>query len=260
MRLPDKTQLIRWLNLLAKIFIVGYLAYMLWLHPQMAVAQNYDYSSVEAYINDHKKQRSLLMARSALEYGNQLLHEASMEKVGDYKDLNADLDKYTRAFDVIDVIYQSVRAAVNVYNTYDCVSDRIQDYGKVITMFHDKSLSRGDISPADMRIIEIGRTAIGEIGDECTYLYHSVYDLIAYTTGIAACSTSDLIRVLENINDSLDRIKEMVNKCYLQTWRYVQLRIGFWKEKIYWHKTREEMIRDAFDRWRAISRGQEPNQ
>ena len=76
MRLPSRKQLIRWLNLLAKIFIVGYLGYMLWLRPMNSVAQNYDYSSVEAYINDHKKQRSLLMARSALEYGNQLLHEA----------------------------------------------------------------------------------------------------------------------------------------------------------------------------------------
>ena len=254
MRLPNTQQLIRWLNFLAKAVIIGLLGYLLWLRPEQAVAQNYDYSSVEAYINDHKKQRSLLMARAALEYGNQLLHETSMEKAKDYKELNFDLDKYTRAFDIIDVIYQSCRAAVNVYNTYDCVSDRIQDYGNVLTEFYDKCLSRGDISPADKRIIDIGRKAISDIGDECTYLYHSVYDLVAYTTGIAACSTSDLITILENINDSLDRIKAMVNSCYYQTWKYVQLRIGFWKEKIYVTKTRAEMIHDAFEKWREISR------
>ena len=65
--------------------------------------------SVEAYINDHKKQRSLLLARSTLEYSNKLLHEYSRKEVGEYKELNVDLDRYTRAFDVIDVMYQSAR-------------------------------------------------------------------------------------------------------------------------------------------------------
>lgn len=38
---------------------------------------NFDIVSVEAYINDHKQQRSLLLARSTLELSNQLLHEYS---------------------------------------------------------------------------------------------------------------------------------------------------------------------------------------
>lgn len=63
--------------------------------------------SVEAYINDHKKQRSLLLARSTLEYSNKLLHEYSRKETASHKELNVDLDRYTRAFDVIDVMYQS---------------------------------------------------------------------------------------------------------------------------------------------------------
>lgn len=39
------------------------------LFPNTALAQwGFDAVSVEAYINDHKKQRSLLLARSTLEY------------------------------------------------------------------------------------------------------------------------------------------------------------------------------------------------
>ena len=42
------------------------------LFPNTALAQwGFDAVSVEAYINDHKKQRSLLLARSTLEYSNQ---------------------------------------------------------------------------------------------------------------------------------------------------------------------------------------------
>ena len=45
------------------------------LFPKTALAQwGFDAVSVEAYINDHKMQRSLLLARSTLEYSNQLLH------------------------------------------------------------------------------------------------------------------------------------------------------------------------------------------
>ena len=49
---------------------------LLALLPDVAKGQwTFDIVSVEAYINDHKKQRSLLLARSTLEYSNQLLHE-----------------------------------------------------------------------------------------------------------------------------------------------------------------------------------------
>lgn len=73
----------------------------------------FDAVSVEAYISDHRNQRSLLLARSTLEYSNQLLHSYSSEEVGKYKEVNVDLDKYTRAFDVIDIMYQSLRTVLN---------------------------------------------------------------------------------------------------------------------------------------------------
>ena len=57
---------------------------------------NFDIVSVEAYINDHKQQRSLLLARSTLELSNQLLHEYSSEAAVDFKELNVDLDKQQR--------------------------------------------------------------------------------------------------------------------------------------------------------------------
>ena len=47
---------------------------LLALLPGIATAQwPLDIVSVEAFINDHQKQRSLLLARSTLAYSNQLL-------------------------------------------------------------------------------------------------------------------------------------------------------------------------------------------
>lgn len=245
--------IIRSLNILAKILLCLALIYAVFIRCDKAKAQNYDYSSVEAYINDHKKQRSLLMARATLEYGNQLLHENSASMAKDYKELNFDLDKYTRAFDVIDVVYQSVRAAVNVNNTYDCVTDRLSDYGALLSDFNEKIVKKGKLSIVDKQLIEINYKAIENIKTEGQYLYRSVYDLALYCTGAAACSTADLILVLENINDSLDRLKAMVNGAYIATWKYIQLRLGYWKEKIYVAKPRYVLLNDAYGRWREAS-------
>ena len=219
--------------------------------PQMTKAQwAFDFVSVEAYINDHKKQRSLLLARSTLELSNQLLHEYSSDATVEYKTLNVDLDKYTRAFDVLDVLYQSLRTSLNVYSTYNTVSDRITDYKNLLEDYKEKVLDRNKIAVSDTIIISVNLRCIQKIADEGQYLYRSVSDLVLYATGAAACSTSDLLLVLESINTSLDNIERHLNRSYFETWRYIQLRMGYWKEAVYRTKTKRQLIDDAFGRWR----------
>ena len=230
-------------------------ALLLFLLPGIAKAQwTFDIVSVEAYINDHKKQRSLLLARSTLEYSNKLLHEYSCKEVGGYKELNIDLDRYTRAFDVIDVMYQSLRTVLNVKNTYTSVSDRIGDYKSLLEDFNAKILKRGRIESADTLIISINARGLRAIAREGEQLYKSVSDLVLYATGAAACSTSDLLMVLEAINRSLDNIERHLNRAYFETWRYIQVRIGYWKAKVYRSRTMREILDDAFGRWRGAGR------
>lgn len=228
---------------------------LLILLPGIVKAQwTFDIVSVEAYINDHKKQRSLLLARSTLEYSNKLLHEYSRKEVGEYKKLNVDLDRYTRAFDVIDVMYQSLRTVLNVKSTYTAVSERIADYKELLEDFNEKVLKRGTVELADAQILMINEKAIRDIADDGEHLYKSVSDLVLYATGAAACSTSDLLMVLEAINTSLDDIERHLNRAYIETWRYIQVRIGYWKSKIYRERTKQEIINGAFGRWRSAGR------
>ena len=228
---------------------------LLALLPYVAKAQwTFDIVSVEAYINDHKKQRSLLLARSTLEYSNKLLHEYSRKEIGEYKELNVDLDRYTRAFDVIDVMYQSLRTVLNVKDTYSSVSDRIGDYKTMLEAFHEKILKHGNIEPSDALILTINEKAIRDIANDGEQLYKSVSDLVLYATGAAACSTSDLLMVLEAINRSLDNIERHLNRAYFETWRYIQVRIGYWKAKVYRSRTMREILDDAFGRWRGAGR------
>ena len=221
------------------------------LLPSIAKAQwTFDVLSVEAYINDHKKQRSLLLARSTLEHSNKLLHEYSSDEVGNYKELNVDLDKYTRAFDVIDVMYQSLRTALNARSTYSEVSQRIVDYKNLLSDFNEKVVKRKHIELTDTLIISINARMIENVAKEGEHLFRSLSDLVLYATGAAACSTSDLMLVMEAINNSMDNIESLLNRGYYETWRYIQLRIGYWKEKVYRKKSKQQIINDAFGRWK----------
>ncbi|MBT8723431.1 hypothetical protein JQM96_11950 [Bacteroides uniformis] len=211
---------------------------------------NFDIVSVEAYINDHKQQRSLLLARSTLELGNQLLHEYSSEAAVDFKELNVDLDKYTRAFDVIDILYQSLRTSLNVYSTYNSVSDRVGDYKDLLNDYYTKVVERNRMELMDTLIIGISLRCVQKIAEDGRQLYRSMSDLVLYATGTAACSTSDLLLVLESINLGLDNIERHLNKAYFETWRYIQLRMGYWKESIYIAKDKSQIANEAFRRWR----------
>ena len=223
---------------------------LLFFIPMSAKAQfGFDVVSVEAYINDHKEQRSLLLVRSTLEASNKLLHDYSSDANISYKDINLELDKYTRAFDVIDVLYQSLRTSLNAYNTYETVSDRISDYKGMLKDFNEKCLSRGNIVSTDTLIISINVRALAKIADEGDNLYRSVSDLVLYATGAAACSTSALLTVLNAINQSLDNIKKHLNTAYFETWKYIQVRMGYWKAQVYRAKTKQEIIEGALERW-----------
>jgi len=95
------------------------------------------------------------------------------EETGRYKEVNIDLDRYTRAFDVIDVMYQSLRTVLNVKNTYSSVSDRIGDYKTMLEAFHEKILKHGNIEPSDALILTINEKAIRDIANEGEHLYKS---------------------------------------------------------------------------------------
>lgn len=217
--------------------------------PSLTYAQQ-DITTLEAYINDHKSVRSMLLARSTLELSNSLLHDYSKTAAVEYKELNVDLDKYTRAFDVIDVLYNSLRTSMNAYDTYNTVSTRIRDYKKLLEDYNEKVLKRGKYSISDTLIISVNYRMIDNIYNEGQELYKSLSDLALYATGAAACSTSELMMVMNSINYSLDRIELYLNRAYFKTWQYVQLRMGYWKESIYRSKTRREILDGAFGRWR----------
>lgn len=215
---------------------------------------SFDVPSVEAYIHDHKDQRSLLLARATLEQSNKLLHDYSKTANVNYKEINVELDKYTRAFDVIDILYQSLRTSLNTYDTYNTVHARIGDYKTMLEAYYDKCLSRGDIVSTDTLIISVNRHMLEKVASEAQNIYSSFSDLVLYVTGAAACSTSNLLMIIESINRSLYLIQKHLNTAYFETWKYIQVRTGYWKAQVYRAQTLQEILQGAYGRWRGASK------
>ena len=234
---------IRWLWLLLLMVV---------MFPKSAIAQVFprDIPTIEAYIYDHKQQRSLLLTRSTLETSNALLHKASKVTNREYRDINIELDKYTRAFDIIDLVYNTVSTGFNVYRTYDTVSDKIGKYKTMLNDYNDKILRRGRIETADTLLLTVNMRAIANLAEECQNLYLSVSTLALYASGKVCCTIASMMLMVDNINKSLDRIKEIVNSAYYQTWKFIQARTSYWKSEIYRSKTIRQVAEDAFGRWR----------
>ena len=224
---------------------------MITLCPKAVKAQIVprDIPTIEAYINDHKKQRSLLLARATLEESNALLHKASKVTHREYRDINLELDKYTRAFDIIDLVYSTVSTGFNVYRTYDNVSEKIGKYKAMLEDFNEKVIQRGRIETADTLLLTVNARAVVHLAEECQNLYSSVCVLAAYASGQVCCTTASLMLMIDNINKSLDRIKDIVNSAYYQTWKFIQARTSYWKSEIYRSKTIRQVATEAFDRW-----------
>jgi hypothetical protein len=229
---------------------------MLHLMPVKTTAQVVprDPTTIEAYINDHKKQRSLLLARSTLEESNKLLHEACKVTHKAYKDVNVELDKYTRAFDVIDLVYSTVSTGFNVYRTYDNVSEKIGKYKTMLSDYNDKIVSRGRIESADTLLLAVNVRAVKNLAKECENLYSSVAVLAAYASGKVCCTTATMMLMVENINKSLDRIKDIVNTAYYQTWKFIRARTSYWKAELYRSKTIKQVADEAIGRWMQAGR------
>ena len=184
-----------------------------------------------------------------MEESNALLHKASKVTHREYRDINLELDKYTRAFDIIDLVYSTVSTGFNVYRTYDNVSEKIGKYKTMLEDFNEKIIQRGRIESADTLLLAVNARAVANLAEECQNLYSSVCVLAAYASGQVCCTTASLMLMIDNINKSLDRIKDIVNGAYYQTWKFIQARTSYWKAEIYRSKNIRQMATEAFDRW-----------
>lgn len=140
-----------------------------------------------------------------------------------------------------------------MYDTYNNVSDRISDYKNLLEDYNEEIIKRGKIRMIDTLIISVNKRMLERVYGEGKQLYKSVSDLVLYATGVAACSTNDLMLTMASINMSLDNIELTLNRAYFETWKFIHLRMGYWKEATNINRSKLEITNDALDRWKRSS-------
>lgn len=239
-------------------YIIVILCLLLQAQPVRAQF-DFDITSTEAWINNHKTVYKLMMYRNILEEVNRGLHDKSSDAISDYRQINSDcLDKYTRAFDIINALYSGAKTVVNIKNTYSNVKDKISGLSELNQRYIDKCLSKGDIVPEDSLVIRTYMTMVSSISGDASDIYKSVTDLILYATGTASCTTSDLMIVLDRLNGSMDHINEVLNRGYYTLWRYITARTTYWKAILWRSKNMKQICEEAHGRWHGTRESLKP--
>ena len=271
---------------------------LLVVSPRVCHAQRMDYGTLEAMIKDHKKIRGPIQQRAALEKVNQELHDNSKKKVLDYKDVNDQLDKYTRCFEILDIVYNSLSVSFNIYNTTVDIRNKIvsikdlleryraciitkqrgqvQEAADILSGVKDISSISGAtewwrdakalynqgtvIDPQDTIIFCIGRDMVYQVGDKSEDIYKSFVTLVGYATGALACSTEGLLMTIQGLDQQITDLRRIVDHGHFLLWRYIHLRTGYWTKGILKPKMSVgEHARNALERWRRATYGKLKN-
>ena len=239
-------------NILGKWLTILVLAVAM---PQNLMAQyNFDFETVEALIRDHKRIRSVLMVRDGIEHANEVLHQYSKKSVENHYEVNVDLDEFTRLFDVLDLMASSATTVINAVDTYSDVKKRINDYKTLLNEYNEKLLLRGNIMPGDTMIISTGTKAVERIYEDGKNIYASMTAIVAYGTGKVPCNTATLLSIVQQIDESFDDIRKTLNTAYMITWRYIQLRLSYYKAEVYNKRSVREVSTEALERWKTSSK------
>jgi hypothetical protein len=170
--------------------------------------------------------------------------------VENHYEVNVSLDEFTRLFDVLDLIANSTTTVMNAATTYTDVRKRINDYRSLIDEYNEKLLLRGNIQMGDTLIISVGAKAMEQIAEDGKDIYASLTAIIAYGTGQVPCNTSKLIDIILHIDESLDNIRKTINTAYMITWRYIQIRLTYYKGEVYRNRNVREIGAEALGRWK----------
>ncbi len=218
---------------------------------QTARAQG-DIGTWEAYISDHNTQHQVLSVRATVEAGVMGLQHITESRTKDVRDINKELDKYRRAFDVLALVFNALETGFGVYNVIDDFSSSdgtARKYVRLVEDFANKCTLRGNITPEDTLVISVAHKAVNSIKADLKDLELSMLDLLLLCSGHVHCTTHDLAEVFGRINTSLNHIQYSMRICYWDTYKYVQMRTTFWKRDIYRDYTKKDITQAALARW-----------
>ena len=233
-------------------------------HADRICAQSWGGLVIEEMIKEHRSSALNLGVRSTVETENRQLHNKSRESSKFYQNVQKAYDEYLRLFDVLYTIVQGGATMYNVGTTITDIARRVEDFKSLIDMYYDKCLSHGSIASTDTIIVNVGRRmgeSIYKDAKQFAINLGTLQDIAAYATGKAACKTTDLLCIFDNMNKFLDNVRNKIDAAYFTIWKYIMCRAYYWKPSLYAPRGMKVICSDAIKAWaekaqRAVSKVQ----
>ena len=146
---------------------------MLLMSSMTSVAQDGVAGSGIAIVEDHKRQRRVYALRTAIEEANRELHGLVADTVKGYKEVNFSLEKYTKSFELIQLILNGAYTAMNIYGTSNYVVGRVGDISRLLTEYYNELLSQGNIESGDLFIYEWSNQLVRGLSEDVSELVRS---------------------------------------------------------------------------------------
>lgn len=231
-----------------RIYLI-FFSVLLFSVPSIASIAPTDVTSIEAMISNHKAVRSVLTLRYAAETGVYDMHQTSQKEMTNYKDINNELDKYKRYFDIIDLILKSSATAFHTVNTVKNIKDNLSGYVSLLEEYRTKLLNHGSIWGRDTMIYNTSYNLVNSVKDDLEQTYKSYEELAEIVTGVRECTTEDLMTTLNSINESLDELANDIYQARMRLWCYMTIRLGYWNKDIYMTKSIKDIVKGSLDHW-----------
>ncbi len=214
-----------------------------------------DPATVEALIDDHKRVRAVLKARSALEQVNVVLHDFSKAANVRYDSVNINLDKYQKVFDFIDIAYTSLATCANAYNTYNEVTDRVGKLTDLLGDFKSQFEKNHKLLVSDTIIIFTCVQTLGQVRLVTGNLLLCIAELGFYMSGVYKITTADFLVLMNHMNESFDHLSGALDHAYFVLHRYMMIRSHWWNKSLYRAKSKGVILRESLERWNKASYG-----
>lgn len=219
--------------------------------PVLSFGQDADV--VEALIINHKTESSLLALSNTLEMGNAALHKTLASTTLDYKNVNVNLEKYTKAFDVIDLVLQSVKTGYSAVRTTSAITSRVSDF-KDMLVDYTTILNKKGFYPSDTLIINRSQAMLNDVSGNVQDIYDSIMQLCGFfVLHKYQLKTTDITSIMVDIDQSLRDMRYNINSSYYEIWNYIQLRKSYFKGSVMKAITKEVACTEALSRWKARS-------
>lgn len=211
--------------------------------------------SEEVFVYDALKDKTepAFLAHTAVEAINSKAHKGTMEKTQAFREASDSLGFYYKAFNWVDIGFNTLRFGMNVKNTYDVAKKRINGIISLLELYEKECLAHGNIEREDQEILDIGKELYSSVESDVNDISTTAVAIAGYVTLKFPCTTFSMLNDLKSLNNSLEHIQYTLNNAYKRLYLFMVTRTGLRWNMTYTPIDRISVAEGAIGRWRAAT-------